>query len=259
MGDDLIVVANELIPIYKTKQGECIVNARELHGFLKVGKDFSSWIKDRIYKYGFTEGADYTSFTKIGEREIGATRLIEYLLTIDTAKEIAMVENNEQGRIIRRYFIEIEKQHKAAIRDQRQMTQAEILAALAQETVKLEREVKTVKAEVTEMKEVLSEEPAENWQETMSNEVRRICYKYGLDYHEEYCNLYAALESRAFCDLSSRVTRKKKRMKLSGAKVKQIEAVTKLQVIAEDPKLKAIFESVLQRWKLRQMNREAAL
>jgi prophage antirepressor-like protein len=139
------------------------------------------------------------------------------------------------------------------------LTPAEQLLEQAKVILSLEREVKTVKAEVTEMKEVLTEEPTENWQETMSNEVRRICYKYGLDYHEEYCNLYAALESRAFVDLSSRVTRKKKRMKLAGAKVKQIEAVTKLQVIAEDPKLKAIFESVLQRWKLRQMNREAVI
>jgi prophage antirepressor-like protein len=139
------------------------------------------------------------------------------------------------------------------------LTPAEQLLEQAKVILSLEREVKTVKAEVTEMKEVLTEEPAENWQETMSNEVRRICYKYGLDYHDQYSELYAALESRAFVDLSSRVTRKKKRMKLAGAKVKQIEAVTKLQVIAEDPKLKAIFESVLQRWKLRQMNREAAL
>nr|WP_206076013.1 antA/AntB antirepressor family protein [Marinitoga lauensis] len=43
------------------------VNARELHEKLKVGRDFSTWIKQRIEKYGFVEGIDYIStLTKTG-------------------------------------------------------------------------------------------------------------------------------------------------------------------------------------------------
>lgn len=47
------------------------VNARELHSFLKVGRDFSNWIKDRIAEYGFVEGVDYVVFTKFGENPQG--------------------------------------------------------------------------------------------------------------------------------------------------------------------------------------------
>nr|WP_279452841.1 antA/AntB antirepressor family protein [Aeromonas veronii] len=47
------------------------VNARELHSFLKVGRDFSNWIKDRIAEYGFVEGVDYVVFTKFGENPPG--------------------------------------------------------------------------------------------------------------------------------------------------------------------------------------------
>lgn len=35
------------------------VNARELHVFLEVGKDFSNWIKDRIDQYDFLENQDF--------------------------------------------------------------------------------------------------------------------------------------------------------------------------------------------------------
>ena len=89
--------------------GKQAVNARELHKFLGVGKDFSSWIKDRISKYGFVENQDYSSFTEIGEREVGATVRKEYALSLDMAKELSMVENNEKGKLARRYFIEVEK------------------------------------------------------------------------------------------------------------------------------------------------------
>ena len=98
----------EIIKITE-KDGRKAVNARELHAFLGVGKDFSSWIKERISKYGFVENQDYFSFTEIGEREIGATVRKEYALSLDMAKELSMVENNEKGRLARKYFIECEK------------------------------------------------------------------------------------------------------------------------------------------------------
>jgi len=41
------------------ENGNQTVSARELHTALGVGRDFSTWIKDRIEKYGFVEGRDY--------------------------------------------------------------------------------------------------------------------------------------------------------------------------------------------------------
>lgn len=94
--------------------GETIqtVNARDLHEFLGSRQDFSTWVRNRIEKYGFVEGKDFTVH-KIMERQnqglgYGQGR-IEYHLALDMAKELAMVENNEKGREARRYFIECER------------------------------------------------------------------------------------------------------------------------------------------------------
>lgn len=91
-----------------------VVNARELHQFLMVGKDFSTWIKSRIEKYGFVENEDFEVFPNFGENPNGGRPTKEYAITLDMAKELAMVENNEQGRIARKYFIECEKRLKEA-------------------------------------------------------------------------------------------------------------------------------------------------
>ena len=93
--------------------GNQTVDARELHEALGVGRDFSTWIKDRIEKYSFADGRDYQIFDSpdLGNRtgRGGDRRSINYLLTISTAKEIAMVENNEQGRKIRQHLIKVEE------------------------------------------------------------------------------------------------------------------------------------------------------
>lgn len=103
----------ELIRVYETG-GISGCNGRELHEILGVRRDFTNWMKARIEKYGFEEGVDYVKFDVLRSpnpasaksREVSA---IEYHLSLDMAKELAMVENNEKGREARRYFIACEK------------------------------------------------------------------------------------------------------------------------------------------------------
>lgn len=97
----------ELIKISE-QDGKRAVNARELHAFLCVGKDFSTWMKDRIEKFGFAENQDFEVFTNFGENPKGGRPQKEYAISIDMAKELSMVENNDRGRKARRYFIECE-------------------------------------------------------------------------------------------------------------------------------------------------------
>lgn len=105
----LTIVTNEVIPIYNNNN-ERMVNARELYNFLQSKRQFADWIKLRISKYDFIENEDYFSLSQKCEGN-NATK-IEYYLTINTAKEMAMVENNERGKHIRRYFIQVENEYK---------------------------------------------------------------------------------------------------------------------------------------------------
>ena len=101
----------ELVKV-EERDGKQAVNARELHQKLGSKQDFSTWVKSRIEKYGFVENQDFEVFHKIMENSNGGRSRIEYALSLDMAKELCMVENNEAGRRIRKYFIEAEKKFR---------------------------------------------------------------------------------------------------------------------------------------------------
>ena len=106
---------NELIKIEKSNVGGGLietVNARDLHGFLESRQDFSDWIKNRIQQYGFVENIDYGVITNFGNNLSGGRPSKEYAITVDMAKELAMVERSEKGRQARQYFIECERRLK---------------------------------------------------------------------------------------------------------------------------------------------------
>ena len=103
----------QLIPVFNgsiSNEAALLCNARDLHAFLEVGKRFATWITERISEYEFVENQDYVIASQIREAKgRGGHNRKDYHLTLDTAKELAMVERNEKGRQIRRYFIECEK------------------------------------------------------------------------------------------------------------------------------------------------------
>ena len=101
-----------LIPVKAEQVGGEEVNAvsaRAFYGFLEVATPFTMWFARRVEEYGFKEGSDF--ITSMLESTGGRPKT-DYILTLDMAKELAMVERNEQGRKARQYFIEIEKAYR---------------------------------------------------------------------------------------------------------------------------------------------------
>lgn len=112
------------------------VNARELHQFLNVGRDFSNWIKSRISKYEFVENKDFVITAQLSEElcnkndsnvyspdpaniiciendtknSNAGRKPKEYIITLRMAKHLAMAENNIKGKEARDYFVQCEEE-----------------------------------------------------------------------------------------------------------------------------------------------------
>lgn len=92
-------------------KGRQVASGRELHEFLQVGRDYSTWFK-QMCEYGFAEGLD---FTPIRGESTGGRPSVDHALMIDMAKELGMIQRTELGRRIRQYFIEVEKRAAAPV------------------------------------------------------------------------------------------------------------------------------------------------
>jgi phage anti-repressor protein len=107
----------ELIKISEVEIGKeklNAVDARELHEKLEVKRDFSNWIKQRLEDSQAVKDKDFTVFAKSGENPVGGRPMNEYILALDIAKHIAMLERSEKGREVRQYFIDVEKAAREA-------------------------------------------------------------------------------------------------------------------------------------------------
>ncbi len=118
------------------------MDARDIWSFVESKSQFTDWIKYRIAQYGFKENIDYCIFSESTEKR--GRPAVQYLVTLDMAKELGMVEANEKGRMIRRYFIEAEKRYR----------ELKIIRARSKAERRLFTDI---------LKEVLPESPNKQW------------------------------------------------------------------------------------------------
>lgn len=108
----------EIIKINQNEQGETRVSARELHKELGVKKRFSAWFEQ--YREMYVEGTDFTGVLG-GTPVIGGNGNVQYLqdysLTVDMAKNVAMMSKTEKSQQIRDYFIQVEDRYKKLAND----------------------------------------------------------------------------------------------------------------------------------------------
>ncbi|HDZ5236854.1 TPA: antA/AntB antirepressor family protein [Campylobacter coli] len=157
-------------------------NAREIFYYLNSLQDYSNWIKNRINQYDFIENQDYIIelvYTKGRPRK-------EYYVTLDMAKELCMVENNEKGRQARRYFIECEKRLKNLEQEKMQKLAFNqslgYKSQLKQQKEKYENKIKALKYDLEKKKELsfkrkLSKEELLELRKILARDYGILCIK----------------------------------------------------------------------------------
>ncbi|MCH3816265.1 antA/AntB antirepressor family protein [Campylobacter jejuni] len=157
-------------------------NAREIFQFLNSEQEYANWIKNRISHYNFIENQDYIIelvYTKGRPRK-------EYYITLDMAKELCMVENNEKGRQARRYFIECEKRLKNLEQEKMQKLAFRqslgYKSQLKQQKEKYENKIKALKYDLEKKKQLsfkrkLSEKELLELRKILAKDYDIVCFK----------------------------------------------------------------------------------
>lgn len=109
-----------LLPVLQTENDTDKVNARDLHKQLNNGWKFTEWIGNRIKSYSLIENVDFftvsVKYETVKNGSIPEKETTDYMLTLDCAKQLAMVERTDTGALVRRYFITIEKAFKNRVK-----------------------------------------------------------------------------------------------------------------------------------------------
>jgi phage anti-repressor protein len=234
------LIENGLVPIYE-HEGVRAVDARELHERLESKQDFSDWIKARLEKNGFAEGVDYSII--LGNRSDGlpGKPRTEYALTVDVAKELAMLEGNERGREVRRYFIAAEKR-LMTIPGTSPLALFEQMLLVAKQQ---DADIKQLKGAVQVIRDTICDRP-EDWRHEVNEKLNKAGHAAGGGgkYQELRRRSYDELEERAGCDLDRRLDNLKARM-VGRLSKKAYDALCFLDAIKEDKRLMEIYWNIV--------------
>jgi len=252
--NNLSIIENGLIPIYQSEKGTNLVNARELHEFLEVNSKFADWVKNRIEKYEFVENQDFITVSKNLEN---GGRSIDYIFKLEPAKEIAMVENNEKGKEIRRYFIKVEEKFRTNQIDVSRLSpELQMVSHLLAAASKLEAKVERLESTTQTIKDTMAELPKDQWRKWVNASLGEIGIRLGNkgQNHEDLrSDSYKLLEEKAGADLSTRLRNGKKRLEDAGATKTAQKEYCKLDCIEEDKRLKEIYTGIIKELRIKHL------
>lgn len=235
--NNLTVIENELVPVYETSTGEKVVYGSELHEVLEVKSNYREWIKRRVLDIDAEEDEDFTTV------EIptvsGGTSKKDHIIKLDTAKEMAMLERNEKGKQVRRYFIQVEKKYKSAsLATQELSPQLQVMINLEIEQKRQAEKLEHVEERIESIREVVAIDTT-SWREDTGRILRKIGMECGdsKSYQDVRAESYQLLEKRMGVNVKQRLTNRRRRMADEGVCKSRRDKLNYLDVIADDKKL----------------------
>ena len=220
--------------------GNEYIDGRELHEVLGMEERYSRWI-GRMLKYGFDEGTDFNTYQTVqvqieGNKEVKRT-VDNHKLTLDMAKEIAMIQRSEIGKQVRNYFKQIEKDYIEYITERKEFTEENRQESLQKVTVIQEGIVGTFAIGIA------------NWQTDVDKVMKRLGgYETGLDkdkWKKVWNRAYKLLEEQTGVNIQERLDRIQDEMLENGFSQAQVEKVNKISVVAKDIELIKTFTTIV--------------
>ena len=179
-----------------------------------------------------------------------------YLLTKKGCDMVANKMTGEKGVLFTAAYVTAFEKMRESLTEKKPMTAAQMFAMQAQVNLEQEQRLTALESRFDRTESTMQRTmdifgaPAcevDDWCEKMNHEINTIVEQYGLNHQKFRSEVYAQVEQEAGVDIGLRQKRRRNRMKKNGATSSECKAVSKLQIIAADKKLRAIFESVLRR------------
>lgn len=216
----------ELFTLEKDTEGNPVISGRELYEALGIETQYTKWI-NRMFDYGFEENKDYviTSEKVHVQKRLRTYEQSNHILTLDTAKQIAMIQRTPIGKMIREYFLSIEKDYLDYITGRKAFTEDNVQDSLEN---------------VIEIQEGIVAHFAvgkNTWRKDTDRIMKRLGTMNKCDYAGIRKEAYEKLEERAGVNLSTRLNNMKERLLKNGLAPSTVKAKNKMDVIALDDKL----------------------
>lgn len=234
--NNLTVIENELVPVYETSTGEKVVYGSELHEVLGVKSRYREWIDRRLQDIDAVENEDFQA-AEISAPS-GQTKK-DHIIKLDTAKEMAMLERNDKGKEVRRYFIRVEKKYKSAsLATQELSPQLQVMINLEIEQKRQAEKIEHVEEQIESIREVVAIDTT-SWRDDTGRILRKIGMECGdsKSYQDVRAESYQLLEKRMGVNVKQRLTNKRRRMADEGVCKSKRDKLNYLDVIADDKKL----------------------
>lgn len=132
--------------------------------------------------------------------------------------------------------------------------QAQLLVDMEQKVAEVQEQGKALEAKVENAIKCFSRPAQDHWCTDMDNAIKDVCGKIGWSLPRFKGKLYDELEEAANCNVNARLSRLRNRKRKTGMRYRDVMELTKLDAIASDKQLRAIFEGIVRQWQARSID-----